>query len=558
MVNKIINFLSREVEGLHQAAYLLAFFSLLSTILALFRDRLLAYYFGAGENLDIYYSAFRIPDIIFVTVASMVGASVLIPFIISKIDEGRESLAKFINSIWTFYFVLVVLFSVIMFFLSPFILKLLFPIFYKDKEIFSLLVYMTRILLLSPIFLGLSNLFSSITQVYKRFFIYALSPVFYNIGIILGIVFLYPIFGLKGLAFGVVFGAFLHFAIQIPFVKRENLFPKFIKPDFASIKKVVFVSLPRTITLSSSELSELVLVSLASFLFIGSVSIFNFSFNLQSVPYSIIGISYSLAVFPTLTRFFSSGQRDKFLEQMLVTSKHIIFWSVPVSVFLIVLRAQIVRTILGSGRFDWNDTRLTSAALAIWTISLLAQNLSTLFVRSFYSRGKTKEPLYINIVGSFIIIIFSYLFILLFQKFDVFAYFIESIFKVSGLDGTVVLMLPLGYSIGMIITMLFHILSFRKEFRGFVSKIFKTFFQVFGASIIGGFICYKFLFVFDNIFDINTFIGIFLQGLFSGLIGVSVFMFVLVLLSNQELKDIFYSMKGKIWKSKIIAPEAEM
>lgn len=557
MVKKIINILGKEIESLHQAAYLLAFFSIVSTVLALFRDRLLAFYFGAGENLDIYYSAFRIPDIIFVTVASLVGASVLIPFIISKSEESKESLKNFINSIWTFYFILIILFSLFAFFISPYVIKLLFPSFSSGKS-FEDLLSMTRILLLSPIFLGLSNLFSSITQVYKRFFIYALSPVFYNLGIIIGIIFFYPVFGLKGLAFGVSFGAFLHFAIQIPFVKISGLFPKFVKPNLKEIKKVIFVSLPRTITLSASEISELVLISFASFLVVGSISVFNFSFNLQSVAYSVIGVSYSLAAFPTLTKLFSSGQRDKFLDQMLTTSKHIIFWSVPVSVFLIVLRAQIVRTVLGSGKFDWDATRLTAAALAIWTLSLLAQNLSTLFVRSFYSRGKTKEPLYINIFGSVLIIFISYILVVLFNNNTFFAFFIESILKVSDIEGAVVLMLPLGYSIGMIITSLLHLFSFRKEFRGFTSKIFNTFFNVLGASLLGGFVCYKALFVFDNIFNINTFIGIFLQGLLSGILGILVFILVLVILKNAEIIDIYRSMKRKIWRAKVVIPEADM
>jgi putative peptidoglycan lipid II flippase len=311
MVKRIISIIGKEINGLHEAAYLLGFFAVLSQILALFRDRILASTFGAGGNLDLYFGAFRIPDIIFATVASLVSASVLIPFIVKKVEEGDSRLKEFINSIWTFYCLVISLFSIIAFFASPFLLKHIFPIFYQNKEDFSILVSMTRILLFSPIFLGLSNLFSSFTQVYKRFLIYAISPVLYNIGIIFGIVFLYPIFGLKGLALGVVLGAFLHFFIQIVFVWLKGFGPSFVIPDFKDIKKIIFISLPRTITLSSSELSELFLISFASFLIAGSISVFNFSFNLQSVPYSIIGISYSLAAFPTLTNLFSKGHKNK-------------------------------------------------------------------------------------------------------------------------------------------------------------------------------------------------------------------------------------------------------
>jgi putative peptidoglycan lipid II flippase len=557
MVKRILSLFSKEISSVHQAAYLLGFFAILSTILALIRDRVLASAFGAGQVLDLYYSAFRIPDIMFVTVSSLVSASVLIPFIINKMDEGEDSIKRFLNSIWTFYLVFVVLLSAIIFFLVPVLSKYLFPIFYKSDQ-FEKLVLMTRILLLSPIFLGLSNLFSSITQVYKRFFIYAISPIFYNIGIIVGAVFLFPKIGPKGLVFGVVLGALMHFLVQVPFVSKLNLFPKFSMPDFGSIKKVIFVSLPRTITMSASELSELFLVSFASFLVVGSVSIFNLSFNLQSVPYSVIGISYSLAAFPTLTRLFSSGEKEKFLDQMVLTSKHIIFWSIPISILFIVLRAQIVRVLLGAGRFDWSDTKLTAACLSIWTISLVCQNLSTLFVRSFYARNKTKIPLYINTFGAVSIILFSYTFVWIFNNSELFKTFIEVMFKVSGISGSVVLMLPLGYSFGMLLTIILHLVFFQKEFKGFISQIRRVFFEIFSSSIIAGFIAYKSLDIFDNIFNINTFLGIFMQGFLSGILALIILLSILYMFKNQELFEITDTLKKKFWKQKITLPEAEL
>jgi putative peptidoglycan lipid II flippase len=325
---------------------------------------------------------------------------------------------------------------------APFFLKILFPEF-SSPEKFPVLVGMTRLLLLSPIFLGFSNLLASITQIRRRFFIYAVSPVVYNVGIILGVIFLYPVFGIYGLGLGVVFGAFLHFAVQTPFVIGQNLFPKLkLRINFQSIRRVVYTSFPRTLTVSSNELAELFLISFASFLLPGSVSIFNFSFNLQSVPFSIIGVSYSLAAFPTLTRHINDGRMEKFVEQMITSSRHIIFWSVPVMVEFVVLRAQIVRVILGSGRFNWNDTRLVAAALAVFVFSLVAQNMVPLFVRSFYSRGKTMIPLFMNIISACIIVLSSYFLVNFFIHNRFFKDFVESILKVSDIPGTVVLILP--------------------------------------------------------------------------------------------------------------------
>src|SRR5579862_6978789 len=196
--SKVVSGMNREVIGLHQAAYLLAASSLLSQILALFRDRILASFFGASSSLDIYYSAFRIPDLIFATLGSIVSASVILPFFMAKNEESSENASHFFETVFNYYFLSIALVSLIVFVFSPYILRIIFPAFYGTDK-FAHLVLMNRIMLLSPIFLGLSNLFSTISQAYRRFFIYSLSPILYNVGIIFGIVVFYPIFGISGL-----------------------------------------------------------------------------------------------------------------------------------------------------------------------------------------------------------------------------------------------------------------------------------------------------------------------------------------------------------------------
>lgn len=555
MVKGILHILNREISGLHQAAYLLGFFAILSQILALFRDRLLASIFGASQSLDIYYAAFRIPDIVFATVASLVSVSVIIPFLVERIDRDKEEAHRFLNNIFTFYMALMSLVSIALFFATPFLTRILFPTM-SGGEFYGELVSMTRILLLSPFLLGLSNLFASVTQVYRRFFVYAIAPVIYNIGIMLGILVLYPIYGLVGLALGVVIGAVLHLLIQVPSAVFSGLLPRLSIPlDFVSIKKVIFISLPRTITVSANEITELFLISFASFLIPGSISVFNFSFNLQSVPFSIIGVSYSLAAFPTLTRLFSKGDREQFLEQMIISSRHIIFWSVPISVLFIVLRAQVVRTVLGAGRFNWDDTRLTAAALALFTVSLVAQNLTTLFVRSYYARGKTKPPLFMNMFSAGLVVIVSYGLVTLFGHTLFFKDFIEAALKVEDIPGTIVLMLPLGYTIGTLVNMCIHWYAFETEYAKYSKLVLKTFFQTMGASLIMGYVAYEALAFFGPYFNVETLLGIFLQGLCSGILGILTWFFVLFLLKSTELSDVWTTLHKKIWRAKVVAPD---
>jgi len=567
MVRRIFNLIHKEINGLHEAAYLLGAFALLSQILALFRDRLLAHFFGAGAVLDTYYAAFRLPDIIFVAIASIVSVYVLIPFLAEKSSISKLKEKEFINTIFSAFFLIIITVSVIAFIFAPWLMiftpwlmKLFFPGL-VDTAQFADLILLTRVLLLQPIFLGISNLFASITQIHRKFVLYALSPVLYNVGIIIGIVFFYPSFGFMGLGLGVVLGAVLHLAIQIPFIVKNKFLPKItlsiVGTRFNDVKKVIFLSLPRTLALSAHQISLLFLISFASLMASGSIAVFNLSFNLQSVPLTIIGVSYSVAAFPTLAKMFSNGQKKDFLEQVLTASKHIIFWSFPAIVLFIILRAQIVRVILGSGEFDWADTRLTAAALALFAVSIAAQGLVLLFVRGYYAAGNTKKPLILNLISAGLVILFAFGLGKLFAGSPTFQYFIESILRVEGIEGTSVLMLPLGYSIALILNAIAFWVMFQKDFKSFSVSLSKTFFQSLSASIIMGFVSYEFLNVFDDLFDIDTFWGIFSQGLFAGIVGIATGVMMLVLLGNKEIGEVWKSLHSKFWRADTVAVEQE-
>ncbi len=552
MVQKIFNFLHKELSGLHQVAYLLGFCAFLSQVLALVRDRLLAYFFGAGHSLDIYYAAFRIPDFIFASAASLVSISVLIPFIIEKSALGEKDVKKFIDHAFSLFFSIIIGVCVVAYVFTPELIRYFFPTLVASGS-GAQLITMSRILLLSPLFLGLSNFFASITQVYKRFFLYALSPLLYNVGIIFGILVFYPIFGLMGLAFGVGLGALFHFSIQVPFLIQHKLFPKLdFSPEWSGIKRVLLLSLPRTLTVSANELAEFFLVSFASFMVAGSISVFNFSWNLQSVPLSIIGVSYSLAAFPTLTRHFSSGRVKEFVEQMIVSSKHIIFWSAPAAILFIVLRAQIVRVILGSGRFSWADTRLTAATLALFVFSIIPQSLILLFVRSYYSRGNTLKPFLINLFSASLIVLLGYEFVHLFGTSLTFKYFLESLFKIEGVAGSSVLVLPLAFSIGATLNTVLHWVDFQRDFKEFSKPVLLTLFHSLSASIIMGAVSFESLRIFALMFNLDKTAGIFMQGFLSGILGILAYIIVLKLLKSEELKEIGGALHDKFWKAKIV------
>ena len=557
MGKKIFGFLYRETHSLNQAALLLGLFAFLSQVLAFLRDRLLAHIFGASSILDVYYAAFRIPDFIFVTVASIVSLSVLIPFIIEKDALGRETLREFIDSIFSFFGFLIVGISALAFFLMPFLSSILFKGF--SAEALGEVIFISRLLLLSPIVLGLSNLFGSLTQAYGRFTIYALAPLLYNAGIIVGIILLAERLGIMGVAIGVVVGASLHALVQVPFVIASGLFPRFsLRFNSALIGRVVKISFPRTLTLSMTSLATIFLVSMASLMAAGSISVLSFSINLQSVPLSIIGVSYSLAAFPTLSRRFRENNIGAFKEQMALTSRFIIFWSLPLTALFIVLRAQIVRVILGTGLFDWNATRLTAAALALFVLSSMFQSLLLLFIRGFYSAGFTRKTFFINLVSTIIMVVGAWGLVKIFYLSEEFRYFISALLKVEDLPSTAVLMLPLSFSIATTINGLLHWVAFEREFQGFSKGVIRTFFDCLGASVIMGVIAYIGLNIFAPLFNTTSLFGIFLQGATAGLLAVAVGIVVLILLKSRELFEVWNAIHQKFWKTKVIATDPEI
>jgi len=558
MANRIITFLNKEFRGVNEAALLLGGFAFLSQILGLIRDRTLAYIVGAGPMLDIYYAAFRIPDFLYLSIASLASVTVLMPFLMDKINSDNSNVdkaRKFLNNVFSAYTIFMIVASALIAIFMPYIVRHMVPGF-SDYQI-NILITTSRIMLLSPILIGLSNLIGTVTQLFRNFLVFSLSPVFYNIGILLGVIFLYPKLGVYGLGVGVVVGALMHFLVQVPIVIKHNLFPKFIfHIQWREILHIIKLSAPRTLTLSCNSLAFIFLIGMASTLKEGSISLFTFAFNLQSVPVGIIGISYSVAAFPILVRSFSMKDMDNFIEQIIFAARQIIFWSIPIISLLIVLRAQVVRVVLGSHSFSWFDTRLTAASVSLFVVSLVSQGLVLLFVRGYYASGNTKKPLFINVFSSFMVIVFAKVLIYIFNNYPFILLQLETMLRVKDVPGTMMLALPLAYAMGSLLNFFLIWVLFKKDFfRNKKTNLFSIFIQSATSAIVMGLVAYLSLGIFDNIFDINTGKGIFFQGFISGILGIMSGVIVLFILKNKELFDIWNALKNKFWRNRVVVPE---
>lgn len=506
--------LARAQKTILSAAAIIGISSLASRLLGLIRDRVLADNFGAGELLDAYYAAFRVPDFVFnILVAGTIAAAFIPVFTNLYNQASREKAWQLTNSVLTIIGLFLVGLGVVLYFVAPYIAEYVAPGF--DAETLNLMIWMTRIMLLSPIIFGVSSIIGSVLNALQRFVAYSLAPILYNLGIIIGALFFVPLWGPLGLAYGVVLGALLHLLIQIPSLSGTGWRFRFqLGRDLPETKKVAKLMLPRIIGGAATQINLIVSTGVASTLVIGSVAVFNFANNLQSFPLGIFGISFSVAAFPVLAHAVSKARNSEFIEKFSKTFRQVLYLIVPASIFIILLRAQIVRLILGTGAFDWEDTVLTAATLGFFAVSLFAQSTIPLLAKAFYALHDTKTPVTISVISMAINIILTIF-----------------LGKTMGVEG-----IALAFSIAAGINMLFLLGLLRMRVGDLHDKkIISSAFKTLIISLVAGLVLYGSLYFFDIFVDTHTYAGLLIQTLGAGLLGIIVYWLGSFALKNEEV-----------------------
>jgi putative peptidoglycan lipid II flippase len=530
MVKKLLNHSSKTVFS---AAFILALTALISRVLGLFRDRLLAGRFGAGNELDIYFAAFRLPDLIYSILIIGAISSAFIPVFAQYFRKDEKEAWHLTSGLFNWVFLILIGLSLIFIFFAPWIVSLIAPGFSGEKK--EMTVILTRIMFLSPLFLGMSSILSGVLQYFHRFFVYSLAPIMYNLGIIFGIVFLAPKMGLKGLAWGVVLGAFLHFLIQLPSVFYSGFKLNINLKLHEGIRKIIKLTIPRTIGLAGFQINYVVITAIASSLTIGSIAIFNLANNLQYVPIGIIGISFAMAVFPRLADSSAEENKEKFSKDFSSVFGQILYLVLPITVLFLILRAQIIRLILGTGQFGWVDTRLTAAALGIFSLSVFAQSLIPLVSRAFYSFHDTKTPVSVSLVSIGLNIGLSFLFVWVLNNDNIFSRFFSDVFKLSGINHFAVLGLPLAFSLANIFNFSVLMKFFNRRIKSWNLKaILNSVYKIIASCILMIVAIYVFLRIADLFVDNRTFVGLFIQTAISAGAGIMIYFLTSLFLKIPE------------------------
>lgn len=409
--------LTQKQKNVFSAAVIIMIMIAISRILGLIRNRVLAHFFPA-EILSVYFAAFRLPETIFEILIFGTLSSAFIPTFTSYISKNKEKEAwrvacSAMNIALMFFLVLAIF---IFLFAQP-IYRLIAPGF-SSEDIIKI-ANLSRVLLLAQGFFILSYFMTAVLESFQRFLIPALSPLFYNLGIIILTILASEKWGIYAPVFGAVIGSFFHFLIQVPLAFYLGFRPKIIF-DFnhPGVRKIGKLALPRVVELGFLQINKGVELFLASLVSLPAYTYYTFANSLQLLPVSLFGTSIAKAALPSLSYYSAEEDYQKFKESFLFLFRQIIFLTFPLSVFLIVLRIPVVRLAFGAARFDWIATVQTGLTLSAFCLSITPQSLIYLLNRSFYAFHETKLPVKISLISMFLDILLG-VFLVLFLKFPV-------------------------------------------------------------------------------------------------------------------------------------------
>ena len=518
-----------------------------SAFLGLFRDRLLAGTFGAGSELDVYYAAFTVPDFIALILIFGAISAAVIPIFSSYLMKSKEEAWKYASIFLNIFLGFLILVCGILIIFTPSFISLVAPGFSGEKK--ELAVQLMRIMFLSPIILGASNIISGILQVFHRFLVTAMAPLMYNLGIIIGILVFYPYMGLQGLAWGVVLGGVFHLLIQLP----AFFFSGFrCKANFdyrhEGVSKTLQLMVPRSLGLGAGQLNTIAITAIASTLVSGSIAVFNLANNLSSIMINAVAVSLSTASFPSMSMAFLQNDEEGFLNKFSGAFRQTIFLTIPLSILILLLRAQIVRVVLGAGKFTWLDTRLTTACLGILAFSLFAQGLIFILSKTFYAAHNTKIPAIVSGATVAFNIALSLTLVWFINHSESFSLLIQTIFRLENVANLGVVGLAISFSVTAILECFVLIYLLYKKFPKLkIDEISDSLYKIIIASTIMAVFTFfaRQALVQLNVIQLKTFWEVFLQLALSGAVGAVTYGIATYFLKSSELQAISSSLLKK-------------
>jgi len=404
-------------SGVIGAVILIGLSFLGSRLLGAGRAVVIADQYGASVELDAFWVAMRLPDLVFQLLAGATLASAFIPVYARLLqDRGEHAAWRLASIVLNWVLIGTVVLAAVVFLAAEWIVPALAPGLGEDSgaqdQVIADAVFLTRVLLLSPILFAVSGMLTGILHARRHFLLPAISPMLYNLGIILGALLLPEELGVEALVIGVIAGSGLHLMIQLPALSSAlsrsggGLGPHFSLRNM-EVREVLRLMGPRTLGLAAAQINLIVLTFFGSLVGDTSISALNFAWLLLMFPVGIFGMSLATALFPSLAERAASGGQSAVREMVSQTLRFTLFLAVPASVGMLLLRESIVSTLLEHGAFDDAASNLVSDALLFYSIGLFAHAAIEIVSRGFYVLGDTRTPVALAIASMLLNILLS-------------------------------------------------------------------------------------------------------------------------------------------------------
>ena len=525
----IKRFFTAEQNEIISAAGVLIAISLVTKVLGMFFLTLVAKEFGTSIETDLFYLASILPETITnIILLGVISSSVIPIFIHIREKDGKEQFYKSFSSTINSSMMLFALLAVVAAIFSRQLIPLAIGIAGKDQLLsdgqLNQVVWMMRILLIPQVVLGLSAFLSTWLNIYQRFLVPQLAPLFFNIGKIFGVMIIVPLMGgsIWGLVWGSLLGSVLHLLIQLPLLKHLNFSFKlfFVELKDKNFLRVLKLGIPRVFSLSIEQVAIVVDSIIALGLRTGSLTAYQLAIRLVSLPLGLFGTNYAIASYPSFARLHAKEDKKGFSDLFYSIIHQILFLTLPLAVIFIVMRVPIVRLVYGifGGNFTWDDTLLVAWVVLFFSLGLIFEGLRTVIFRVYFAVHNSWIPLFSSIFIVVVGITTGILFSNYFSHFDAismqnlvfdWSYFTT---KGDGIAGAAGLALSSSFTFSLEFLLLTFILfkkkivtNFKPFFIGFIKKML--------AALIMGIACYYMVKLWEEVLNTTrTFQLIFLSG----------------------------------------------
>jgi len=373
----------------------------ISRVFGLAREMVLAYLFGAGYAMDAFRVAFNIPNLLRDFFAEGTLNAAFVPvFSRLYVDRGREEALRFANTVLNSLIAVVSLVSLTCVFLAPWLMRGAAPGFVRDPDKIALTWFLARIIFPFLVLAAISALMMGVLNYFKRFFVPAVAPALFNIGVIVCAVGLYgymPRIGwnpIAAVAVGVIVGGVLQVLVQIPLLRGTGFrYRPVIDLRHPGLKRVLILVLPVAAGLAATRINVLINTFLATFLEEGSVSYLSYSFRLMQLPIGLFGVAVATVSLPRFSDEVSRGEMDAFRSTFSYAMRLVFTLTIPVSILTAVMARPLCSLLYERGSFSSVDTLLTSQALVFYSLAIFGSGSARVLASTFYSLKRPRIPM---------------------------------------------------------------------------------------------------------------------------------------------------------------------